>query len=99
MSMPSGRFERRIATKQVVELFPVGESPMAKIKAITENVSSRGVRVITDSTCAPGKRVHLEAPDERRVVPARVVYCQRLEESKFAVGLQIELRFEESKKF
>jgi PilZ domain-containing protein len=72
----------------------VDESPIAKVEAVTENVSPQGARVITDSICAPGKLVRLDAPAEHLQLPARVVYCQRLEERKFAVGLQLEVRIE-----
>lgn len=98
MFLPTGRFEHRMAKTEVVELLHVGESPIAKVEAITENVSPRGARVIADSICAPGEPVRLYAPGERLNLPARVVYCQRLEERKFAVGLQLEEPVEEWKK-
>ena len=94
MFLPTGRVEHRIAKIEVVELLHVGESPVAKVEAITENVSSQGARVITDSMCAVGKRLRLNAPEEHLQLPARVVYCQRLEERKFALGLQLEVRVE-----
>jgi hypothetical protein len=72
----------------------VGESPMAKVEAVTENVSSQGARLITDSICAPGKRVRLNVLEEHLQLPARVVYCQRLTERKFAVGLRLDVRVE-----
>ena len=95
--LPTGRFERRIAKTEVVELLHVGESPIAKVEAITENVSSQGARVITDSICAAGERLRLNALEEHLQLPVRVVYCQRLEERKFALGLQLEVRVEEWK--
>ena len=94
MFLPTGRVEHRIAKIEVVELLHVGESPVAKVEAITENVSPQGARVITDSICARGTLVRLDAPAEHLQLPARVVYCQRLEERKFAVGLQLDVRVE-----
>jgi PilZ domain len=93
--LPTGRIEHRIIKAEVVELLDVGESPVAKVEAITENVSPGGVRVIADSVCAPGKLVRLDAREEHLKVPARVVYCQRLDKSKFAIGLQLGARVEE----
>jgi hypothetical protein len=87
MRVPIGRFEHRIAKTQVEELVPVSESPIAKVEAFTENVSPRGARIITDSACAPGKLVRLDALAERLNLMARVVYYQRLDEGKVAVGL------------
>ena len=65
MRVLTGRVERRIAKTQVVELVPASESPIAKVEGVTENVSPRGARVITDSVCAPGKIVRLDAAKER----------------------------------
>jgi PilZ domain len=92
--LPTGRFERRIAKTEVVELLHVGEPPVAKVEAITENVSPEGARVITDSICAPGKLVRLDALEGHLQLPARVVYCQRLDERKFAIGLRLDVRVE-----
>lgn len=92
MRMPTGRVEHRMAKARVVELVRVDESPMARVKAVLENVSPGGVRVITDSSCAPGKPVLLDAREEQVRLPARVVYCQRLADGRFAVGLQLDKR-------
>lgn len=96
--LPTGRFEPRIDKTEVVELLQVGESPIAKVEAITENVSSRGARVIADSICAAEKTVLLNAPEEQLKVPARVVYCQRLLDERFAVGLELKVRVEKWQK-
>ena len=92
MRMPTGRYERRMAKAEAVELLRLGDSPTPKVKAITENVSPTGARVITNSTCSPGEFVRLEAPKERLNLPGQVVYCQRVEEEKFAVGLLFDVR-------
>jgi hypothetical protein len=94
MRVPTGRFERRIAKAKIVELLHMDELPMEKHEATTENVSPQGARIITDSICAPGKPVLLNAPEEKLKLPARVVYCQRLEDGRFAVGLQLNTRIE-----
>lgn len=92
--MPTGRCEPRIAKTEVVKLLQLDESPIAKVEAFTENVSSQGARVIIDSVCAAGKLVRVDALEERLKLTARVVYCQRLDEGKFAVGLQLDVRVE-----
>ena len=98
MRVPTGRFEQRIAKTEIVELLNLDGSPIAKVKAFTENVSPRGARVITDSIWAPGKFVRLDAPKELVNLPGRVVYCQPLGEGKFAVGLQLDVRVEKWRK-
>jgi len=62
---------------------------VGQVCGITENVSARGALVVTESICAPGKLLRFDAPEEGDLkLLARVVYCQRLEEKKFAVGLE-----------
>ena len=94
MRVPSGRCEPRIAKTELVKLLHLDESAIAKVEAFTENVSPQGARVITGSVCAPGKLVRLDALEEPLKLTARVVYCQRLAEEKFAVGLQLDVRVE-----
>lgn len=98
MWVPTGRYERRVAKAEVVELSQSGESPTAKVEAIIENVSPRGARLIANSDFAPGKLVHLNAPDEHLSLVARVIYCKRLGENKFAVGLRLNVRVEKWQK-
>ena len=50
--------------------------------------------MITDSGYAAGRLVCVDALEERLKLMARVVYCQRLDEGKFAVGLQLDVRVE-----
>lgn len=94
MRVPTGRLEPRIAKTEPVMLLHLDQFPIAKVEAFTENVSPRGARVITDSVCAPGQLVCLDAMEERLKLTARVVYCQRLDEEKFAVGVQLDVRAE-----
>jgi len=98
VQVPTGRIEQRVAKAEVVELSRVDELPAKKEAAITENVSPRGARVITDSLCAPGKLVRLVAPGGHRKLSARVIYCEHLREGKFAVGLRLSVRVEEWQK-
>lgn len=78
--------------------FGLGELSGAKVEAVIENVSARGARLITNSMCAPGKLVRLDAPEEHLSLPARVIYCKRLGENKFAVGLRLNVRVEKWEK-
>jgi hypothetical protein len=94
MQVPTGRYEKRTARAVTVELVRLDESRLND-RAVTENVSPRGVRVVTELLCAPGKRVLVTAPAEGVKSLARVAYCQRLGSTKFAVGLQLVVRVEE----
>ena|SRR5437016_1225495 len=94
MQVPTGRYEKRTARAVTVELLRLDESQL-KERTVTENVSPRGARVVTELVCAPGKHVLVTAPGEGVKSLARVVYCQRVESTKFVVGLQFVVRFEE----
>jgi hypothetical protein len=50
---------------------------------------------VTDWNYAPGKHLLVTAPEEGVKSLARVVYCQRVESTKFAVGLHLVVRVEE----
>jgi len=94
MQGATGRFERRVAKAETVDLLHMDEWPMEKHRATTENVSSLGARVITDSIWNPGKPVLVNISEDNLKLGARVVYCQRLEDGKFAVGLRLNARVE-----
>jgi hypothetical protein len=90
----SGRYEKRTPRAVPIDVLRLDESQL-NVRTVTENVSPRGVRIVTDWNCAPGKHVLLTAPEEGVKSLARVVYCQPLESTKFAVGLQLVVRVEE----
>jgi len=88
------RHEKRTPRAMPVDVLRLDESQL-NVRAVTENVSPRGVRIVIDSNCAPGKHVLLTAREEGVKSLARVVYCQPVESTKFAVGLQLVVRVEE----
>jgi hypothetical protein len=90
----SGRYEKRTPRAVPIDVLRLDESQL-NVRTVTENVSPRGVRIVTDWNCAPGKHLLLTAPEEGVKSLARVVYCQPLESTKFAVGLQLVVRVEE----
>lgn len=88
MAVPTGRSDKRIPRHVLVELAPPGSLEF-KEAAIAENVSARGMRVATEHVWYPGDSVFLSSPESGFRTQARVVYCQRLENSKFAIGLEL----------
>jgi hypothetical protein len=91
MAVPTGRFDKRIPKAVVVEL-ALSDAWERKEAAIAENVSARGMRVATEHVWRPGDRVLLSSPESGFQTQARVVYCQRLENNKFAIGLELVAR-------
>ena len=63
-------------------------------RTLTENVSAHGARVLMQLRLQPGQRVLVNSPNEGVRSQARIVYCQRVSERKFAVGLELSGRVE-----
>src|SRR5690242_20164192 len=88
MALPSGRCDKRISKEVVVELVRP-DAPEPKEVAFVQNVSARGARVATEHVWHPGDNVLLCSPESGFQAQARVVYCQRVENNRFAVGLEL----------
>jgi hypothetical protein len=88
MPVPTGRFEKRIARAVIVEIRPEDEG-MPKERMLTENVSPHGARVLTEREWRPGAHVLFTSPKEGVRLRAQIVYCHRLAQSSFAVGLEL----------
>jgi hypothetical protein len=87
MPLKSGRLEKRIRLEVPVQISSP-EDPSATERTTTENVCSLGVRVLTRMAKQLDERLMINslAGDLRAL--ARVVYCQRLPDGRFGVGLQ-----------
>ena len=87
MPLRSGRLEKRIRLEVPLQISSP-EDPSATERTTTENVCSQGVRVLTRMAKRPDERLMINslAGDLRGL--ARVVYCQRLTDNRFGVGLQ-----------
>jgi hypothetical protein len=63
------------------------DDPRLKETAMVQNRSAQGMRVETRRAWREGERVLLA--DSGLRADARVVYCQRMENNRFALGLEI----------
>ena len=88
MSLPTGRSDRRIPKEVAVELARPDASQLREM-AIAQNVSARGMRIATEDVWLPRHPVLLSFPESGIRTQARVVYCQRMENNRFAVGLEL----------
>ena len=86
--MPTGRSDRRITKEVAVELARP-DDPQLKDTAMAQNVSARGMGIATEDVWLPGDSVLLSSPESGVSTQARVVYCQRMENNSFAVGLEL----------
>ena len=67
---------------------------MLKERTLTKNVSAHGARVLVERRLRPGQHVLVSSPKEGVQSQARIVYCERVAESMFAVGLALSSRVE-----
>ena len=88
MAERSGRSRPRIAKRAIVELGRPDASQLRE-EAIAENVSAGGIRVATEHVWSVGSVVLLTSPELGIHTEAWVVYCQRVEKEKYAVGLEL----------
>jgi len=93
MTAPNGRSDRRITKEVAVELARPDASQLREM-AIAQNVSARGMRVATEDVWLPGDPVLLSSPQSGVRTRARVVYCQRVENNRFALGWNFWPRWE-----
>src|ERR1700674_2963591 len=83
----SGRLEKRIRLVAAVEICSV-QNPAATERTTTENFCSLGIRILTQRARELNERLWVRSLDEDLRTLARVVYCSRLPDGRFGVGLQ-----------
>jgi hypothetical protein len=76
-----------------LEVCPQDE-PYLREKILTENVSAHGARVVVERKLPLGQQVLVKSSKEGVRSEARVVYCERLPEGRFAIGLELSGRLE-----
>jgi hypothetical protein len=86
--MSNGRSEKRIAKTVSVEVF-VPDDAERKERTFTENVSAHGVRVLVHRQLRPKQQAVVFSQTEGVWSRAKVIYCQRVSENQFAVGLEL----------
>ena len=91
--MSSGRSEKRVARIVSVEVCLQDEAKLNE-RTLTENVSAHGARVLMEQKLQPGERVLVNSTKEGMRLQARIIYCQRVSEGRFAVGLELSNRVE-----
>src|SRR3984957_7968776 len=89
MRTRSGRLEKRIRLAVPGEINSLMYTS-ANERATTENVCSLGIRVLTQHAKELNERLMIRSLDGDLRTLARVVYCQRLPDGHFGVGLQFQ---------
>jgi hypothetical protein len=91
MPARSGRLEKRIRLAVPVEVSNLQNAAEAE-RTTTENVCSLGVRILTQRAMDSNERLVISSPIGDLRALARVVYCERLRDGRFGVGLQVQGR-------
>ena len=91
--MSNGRSEKRISRMVSVEVC-LQDEPNLNEWLVTENVSAHGARVFMEQKLQPGQQVLISSPKEGVRSQGRIVYCQRVSQRRFAVGLELSDRVE-----
>ena len=89
MCVRSGRLEKRIRLAIPVHVSSL-VGAVATERTTTENVSSDGVRILTELPRDPHEQLIITSVTGSLKAWASVVYCQKLPGGRFGVGLQFE---------
>src|SRR5580698_11517643 len=82
-----GRREHRMEVVMAGRLEEVGRDPICSSVTI-KNISAQGARVISDRSWKAHQYVHLAEPGGERYLNCEVIYCQKLVDNQYAVGLK-----------
>ena len=89
MPVRSGRLEKRIRLAVPVQISSLLD-PAATERTTTENVCSLGIRILTQRARDLNERLMISSVMGDQRTLGRVVYCQRLPDGRFGVGLQFQ---------
>jgi hypothetical protein len=79
--------EKRISQAIPVEISTL-EHPLKTERVSTENVSSLGIRVLAKHPVERNRRFMIRPLASDQGTVAQVVYCQKLAEGRYGIGMQ-----------
>jgi hypothetical protein len=85
-----GRMETRLQVAVPIYLLDGRKGAQPPELALTENVSSSGVRVVTKWRREPGERERVTLLGGDTPLSAKVVYCHPVPQNSYCVGLKLE---------
>lgn len=86
-----GRMEKRRSIAIVVHLARVGDLPVDGTEmTYTDNISAHGARVVSKRSWQPGEVVQLTSWKDETPLRGKVVYCHRLADDRYGIGLRLE---------
>ncbi len=85
----SGRLEKRIRLAVPMQISSLMDHAATE-RTTTENVCSLGIRILTQRARDLNERLMISSLVGDLRTLARVIYCQRLPDGRFGVGLQFQ---------
>ncbi|PYT65784.1 MAG: hypothetical protein DMG39_28320 [Acidobacteria bacterium] len=87
----TGREEKRLPFQIAVKLAPAESASAERVeKAYVANISGRGACVYAHQPWQPGEQVAITPPVREVPLRGEVIYCQKLEDGRFVVGLKFQ---------
>ena len=87
MPMRSGRLVKRTPLAIPIRISSLLK-PYAAERSTTENICSLGLRVLVQEARKPNELMLINSADGGLKTAARVVYCERIGDGRFALGLE-----------
>jgi hypothetical protein len=88
MKPETGRLEKRFGIAIPVRIASL-DRPWLEERAMTENVSHFGARILVKSVWRADERVVVESTGGADPCPARVIYCEALKTGGAAIGVRL----------
>lgn len=89
MQAQRGRCEHRMDVVMSGRLEEVCADPICD-RVTIKNISAHGARVISERPWAAHEHVHLAEPGGEQHLDAEVIYCEHLDDNRYAVGLKFD---------
>ena len=84
----SGRIERRLPIIVAIRLAPAQDAATdGEEKTYTDNISAHGARIFSKHAWQPEDVVRI-TPLNRDVACGKVVYCQRMPDNRYGIGVK-----------
>ncbi len=87
-SILNGRMDKRLPIAMVVHLAQAQAQPVNGSEVTyTDNISVNGARIVTSRPWQAGEIVQVTPLREETTIRGKVVYCQKLVDDRYCIGL------------
>ena len=92
-SILNGRMDKRLPIAMAVHLAQAKDQPVNGSEVTyTDNISVNGARVVTSRPWQTGEVVQVTPLKEETTIRGKVVYCQKLVDDRYCIGLNFQDR-------